>query len=217
MWDEMPAHILELKESMVSARIQQWFPEVLNYLFERGFVFQLISGEHNPGLKMKRKTETFAVTCAAPMCSWEMFQFFFDVQLYFTSAPFRVHIQCYTHQRNTGHTDGQYIAMLPKLRHHYGVVVGRDPGIESFPTPKYPSGFTHQCPAAARDQYFLSCCGVKLQRTNLLRFSLMAKAANLPSMVVNKTGLNPEQLLQRHIGAALDLLQDITKSDLAVI
>jgi hypothetical protein len=45
----------------------------------------------------------------------------------------------------------------------------------------------------------------------------MAKAANLPSLVVNKTGPKPEQLLQRHIGAALDLLQDITESDLAVI
>jgi hypothetical protein len=217
MWDEMPDTILELQESLVSARIQKWFPAVLDYLFERGFVFQFISGDHNPGLKLKRKSETFAVMCASPTCSWEMFQAFFDVQLYFTSAPFRVHIQCYTHQRNTGHTDGQYIAMLPKLRYHCGVVVGRDPGTESFPSPKYPSGFTHQCPPAARDQYFLSCCGVKLQRTNLLRFSLMAKAANLPSLVVNKTGPKPEQLLQRHIGAALDLLQDITESDLAVI
>ena len=220
MWNEIPSSITEVSSPKGSSTdwIQLWVPMILDYLYDNGLQIQLLSHDEENNKPFKRKTETYVEMLAREVCSWEDFQDYFLVQPYFTTPPHRVHIQTclYYHGKLTM---AKHITLMENLRSTMGTSWGRDPGEEAMPANKGPPGSLHTDPPKEREAYFLSCCGVKIIRTNLLRFTWRTKNEDLPSMVVDAAagGPSPEQLLQRHMGKALDRLQDITESDLAVI
>jgi hypothetical protein len=220
MWDEMPLFLRDesFRDGQEEEQIQRWIPIALDLLFDNGITFQFTTCYDNQGDKrLKRKEDSFTHMLDRSVCTWDEFQDFFEVQYYFTSVPHRVSLRTYVYQRPTDRTTAQYISTVDHLRTTLGVALKRDPGLEVLPSPKYPPGFTHTATPAERTQYFLECTGSNIQRSNLLRYTFRIKAANLPSMVVDKEGkTKPEKLLQRDAGAVLDRLQEITDSDLAV-
>eukprot|EP00978_Attheya_sp_CCMP212_P046225 scaffold379767_cov59-Attheya_sp.AAC.2 len=158
--------------------------------------------EDNPATA-KRKLYPFTHMFSRENCSFAAFQDFFSIQYFFTVPPMRVHIRMHAHLRSTLPM-ADHIKVMQPLRSTLGVVIGRDPGYVPDPPTRFPTGFLHTSSPRDMEEYFLSCCGAKIAQTNLLRFSCMAKKAQLPSMVIetNGKGKKPEKLLQIFLGTS---------------
>jgi hypothetical protein len=218
MWNEMPQHLRDIPkgDTQEEEQIQQWFSAALDTLFDNGYPFSLLS-TRDDNHRIKRKEDSFSHIFSRSICTHEEFLDFFDVQFYFTSTPHRVHIRTYIHQRKSDYTMKDYLNFVDNIRMSLGVSIGRDPGMESFPVPKFPLGYLPSALPADRNKYFLSCCGTNIKRSNLLRFTVRCKHTQLPSMLVAKPGDKPEKRLQKHVGTMFDRLQELTESNLAII
>jgi hypothetical protein len=152
MWDGMPLFLRDtyMRNGQEEDQIQQWIPAALDLLSDNGFIYQLTTCYDNLGDKrLKQKDELFSHMLNRLVCTWDNFQDFFEVQYYFTSVPHSVRLSTYVHKRHTDRAQSQHISIVKtSTRKSLGVAIGRDPGLETFPAPKYPLGFTHSATPA---------------------------------------------------------------------
>eukprot|EP00978_Attheya_sp_CCMP212_P023140 scaffold70166_cov59-Attheya_sp.AAC.12 len=81
--------------------------------------------------------------CNPANCSLEDFEEYFEIQPYFTTYFDRVEISMILRLK-VGKTSAEYMAVLPRFRDEWSVVVGLDPGLPPPPAkPRFDAGFLH--------------------------------------------------------------------------